>query len=189
MPFTFTQLSIPDVRLIEARRFKDARGSFLESYQHAAFAAAGITDRFVQDNISYSRRHVLRGLHYQLAPASQGKLVYAARGTIFDVVVDIRRGSPTYGQWVGATLDADNGPQLLFVPAGFAHGFCVLSDEACVSYKTTADYTPKLERGIRWNDPAIKIVWPIAAPILNDRDASLPTLADAENNFAITPAV
>ena len=143
--------------------------------------------RFVQDNISYSRQHVLRGLHYQLSPAAQGKLVLAVHGVIFDAVVDIRRGSPTYGNWVGATLDSAHGPQLLYVPPGFAHGFCVLSDQASVAYKATAEYVPAMERGIGWNDPALKIAWPIDTPILNERDAALPTLAAADNDFVYAP--
>jgi len=183
MPFTFQRLDIQDVVLIEAQRFRDDRGCFLESFQQSAFHDAGITVRFVQDNASYSRGHVLRGLHYQLSPGAQGKLVYAARGEIFDVAVDIRRNSPTFGSWVGATLNSERNAQLLYVPPGFAHGFCVLSDEALVLYKTTANYAPDQERGIRWDDPALHIEWPVPYPIVNERDAHLPVLAKAENDF------
>jgi dTDP-4-dehydrorhamnose 3,5-epimerase len=183
MPFTFQRLDIPEVMLIEARRFLDDRGHFLESYQQSAFDKAGITARFVQDNASYSRRYVLRGLHYQLSPAAQGKLIYAARGEIFDVAVDIRKGSPTFGRWVGATLNSQRDAQILYVPPGFAHGFCVLSEEALVLYKTTANYAPNQERGIRWDDPALRIDWTVPFPIVNERDARLPLLAEAENDF------
>lgn len=183
MPFEFKRLQIPEVILIEARSFGDDRGRFLESYKMSEFATNGIPDQFVQDNISCSVRHVLRGLHYQVRPRAQGKLIMALQGQIFDVAVDIRRGSPTYGQWVGLTLSADP-LQLLYIPAGFAHGFCVLSDEAVVSYKVTAEYAPEQERGIIWNDPVIGIEWPAKAPILSSRDAQLPLLEDADNNFA-----
>ena len=146
-----------------------------------------IAQRFVQDNVSFSRRGVLRGLHYQKTPAAHGKLILVALGEIFDVAVDIRRGSPGYGRWVGLTLSSTQSEQLVYVPPGFAHGFCALSDEAVVVYKTTTEYVPDMERGIRWNDPALNIAWPIAAPILNDRDAALPSLAEADNNFEYSP--
>ncbi len=187
MPFSFRRLEIPDVVLIESQRFHDERGAFLEAYKHSAFAAHGIAGPFVQDNLSQSRRHVLRGLHYQKSPAAQAKLLLVVRGEIFDVVVDIRRGSPTYGRWAGVTLSAGAGPQMLYVPVGFAHGFVVLSEEATVVYKTTAEYAPELERGIRWNDPALNIAWPVASPMLNARDAGLPALAEADHDFVFTP--
>ncbi len=182
MPFTFTRLAIPDVILVEPRVFGDARGFFLETYKHSAFAEAGIPPHFVQTNHSHSTRGVLRGLHYQKLPAAQGKLVMAVRGEIFDVAVDIRRGSPTYGQWVGERLSAAN-HRLLYIPPGFAHGFCVLSEEADVIYQVTAEYAPEHDRGIRWNDPEIGIAWPIAAPILSPKDATQPLLHEADNNF------
>jgi dTDP-4-dehydrorhamnose 3,5-epimerase len=185
--FSFRRLEIPDLVLIESQRFRDERGAFLESYKHSAFAAQGITGPFVQDNVSHSRRHVLRGLHYQKPPAAQAKLCFVARGEIYDVTVDLRRGSPTYGRWAGVTLAADAGPQLLYVPAGFAHGFLVLSDEATVCYKATAEYAPEWERGIRWDDPALNIDWPIPFPVVNPRDAGLPTLAEADNDFVFAP--
>jgi dTDP-4-dehydrorhamnose 3,5-epimerase len=183
MPFKFKRLDIPEVVLIEARRFYDDRGHFLESYQQRAFDQAGITARFVQDNASHSRHCILRGLHYQLSPAAQGKLIYAARGEIFDVAVDIRRHSPSFGRCVSATLNSERDAQMLYMPPGFAHGFCVLSDEALVLYKTTANYAPEQERGIRWDDPALHIDWPVPSPIVNERDARLPVLAEAENDF------
>jgi dTDP-4-dehydrorhamnose 3,5-epimerase len=182
MPFEFRKLEIPDVVLIEARSFADHRGFFLETYKQSEFAANGILDSFVQSNRSHSARGVLRGLHYQIHPQAQGKLVMALTGEIFDVAVDIRQGSPTYGQWVGRTLTADN-LRMLFVPAGFAHGFCVLSEQADVLYQVTAEYSAELECGILWNDSEIAIDWPIADPILSVKDAQLPRLREAKNNF------
>jgi dTDP-4-dehydrorhamnose 3,5-epimerase len=182
MPFTFTPLAIPDVTLVEARAFGDDRGFFLESFKRSDFAARGLPEAFVQANHSRSTRGVLRGLHYQLQPMAQGKLVCAVRGAVFDVAVDIRRGSPTYGRWVGALLSDEN-HRLLYVPPGFAHGFCVLSDEADVLYQVTAEYSPEHDRGILWNDPAIGVEWPLAEPRLSPKDARQPLLADADNNF------
>ena len=182
MPFQFEKLEIPDVILVTARRFEDSRGFFLESYKQSEFADNGIPWAFVQDNRSHSVGGVLRGLHYQLHPKAQGKLVMALTGKVFDVAVDIRRGSPTYGRWVGTTLSADRF-NMLYIPVGFAHGYCVLSERAELLYKTTDEYAADLERGIQWDDPAIGIDWPIAEPILSARDAALPLLRDAENNF------
>ena len=182
MPFEFTQLEIPEVILIEAKRFGDDRGFFMETYQYNEFAKNGIEDQFRQDNFSHSSRGVLRGLHYQINPDAQGKLVRAVRGEIFDVAVDIRQGSPTYGQWVGEHLSRENG-RLLWVPPGFAHGFCVISERADVAYKVTGDYSPSCDRGIIWNDPAIGIKWPIQEPSLSSKDKEHPTLEHADNNF------
>ena len=182
MPFRFQRLEIPDVILVSAKRFVDDRGYFLESYKQSEFADNGIPWAFVQDNRSHSTRQVLRGLHYQIQPRAQGKLVAVLSGEIFDVAVDIRQGSPTFGHWVGATLSADRF-NMLYAPVGFAHGFCVLSEQADVLYKVTAEYAADLDRGIRWNDPQIGIDWPIADPILSEKDAALPLLHDAENNF------
>nr|NIV32120.1 dTDP-4-dehydrorhamnose 3,5-epimerase [Anaerolineae bacterium] len=137
---------------------------------------------FVQDNRSHSTSGTLRGLHYQMHPKAQGKLVMALTGKVFDVAVDIRTGSPTYSQWVGTTLSADRF-NMLYIPAGFAHGFCVLSERADLVYKVTDEYAADLERGIRWDDPDVGIEWPVAEPILSARDAELPLLRDAENNF------
>jgi dTDP-4-dehydrorhamnose 3,5-epimerase len=182
MPFTFKTLDIPGLVLVEPRFFGDARGAFGELYQRSAFAAQGIADEFIQDNLSRSRRGVLRGLHYQLPPEAQGKLVTVLRGEVLDVVVDIRRGSPAFGRWFGLTLSAESG-LMLYVPPGFAHGYCALSDEADFLYKCTRQYAPALDRGIRWDDPEIGVRWPVADPILSPKDAALPLLRDAENPF------
>ena len=183
MPFQFHRLEIPDVILVEAQRFGDDRGFFLETFKRSAFAAAGIDEAFVQDNYSRSAQSVLRGLHYQIHPSAQGKLVRVVRGEVFDVAVDIRRGSPTFGQWVSMRL-SETQSRMLYIPPGFAHGFCVLSEHADLCYKVTAEYAREHERGILWNDPAIGVAWPIAEPVLSTKDAQLPLLQDAEINFA-----
>lgn len=182
MPFQFERLEIQDVILIRAKCFGDARGFFLESYKQSEFADNGIPWAFVQDNRSQSTHRVLRGLHYQKHPKAQGKLVTPLAGEIFDVAVDLRQGAPTYGRWVGAALSADRF-EMLYIPVGFAHGFCVLSERADVIYKVTAEYAADADAGIRWDDPQIGIDWPIAGPILSEKDARLPYLRDAENNF------
>lgn len=182
MPFQFRQLAIPEVILVEPQRFGDPRGFFMETYQFGTFAANGIAPHFVQDNHSRSAQGVLRGLHYQKDPFAQGKLLKVIIGEIFDVAVDIRRGSPTFGQWVGEQLSAENG-RLLYVPPGFAHGFCVLSESADLIYKTTNYYHPESDRGIIWNDPQIGIEWPINQPVLSAKDKNLPLLAEADFNY------
>ncbi len=182
MPITITRLSIPEVLLIEPRVFGDERGFFLETYKRSQFAEMGVTQTFVQTNHSRSCRDVLRGLHYQLPPMAQGKLVMTLRGAVFDVAVDIRRHSPTYGQWVGELLSDEN-HRLLYIPPGFAHGFCVVSDIADFVYQVSAEYSPAHDRGIRWNDPALGVRWPILAPLLSPKDAALPLLHEAENTF------
>lgn len=182
MPFDFHPLEIPEVILIEAHPFGDARGFFMETYKRSEFAANGIPGPFVQANRSHSVQGVLRGLHYQKHPRAQDKLVMVSHGCIFDVAVDIRLGSPTYGRWVGEELSAGSG-RMLYVPVGFAHGFCVLSDEADVTYLVTNEFARDLDRGILWNDPEIGIEWPVARPILSARDAGLPPLREADNNF------
>jgi dTDP-4-dehydrorhamnose 3,5-epimerase len=176
-----TPLALPEVFLIEPRVFGDDRGYFYESFNAKAFAAAtGVTVDFVQDNQSRSARGVLRGLHYQLPPAAQGKLVRVVSGEIFDVAVDIRRSSPNFGRWVGEVLSADNKRQL-WVPAGFAHGFMALSEGTEVLYKTTDYYHQPAERSIRWDDPDIGIVWPLALdPVLSGKDAVAPALKAAD---------
>ncbi len=184
MPFQFKRLEIPDIILVGARHFVDHRGYFLENYKQSEFADNGIHCTFVQDNRSHSKRGVLRGLHYQMQPRAQGKLVMTLSGEIFDVAVDIRKGSPTYGRWVGATLSADRF-NMLYVPVGFAHGFCVLSESADVLYKVTDEYAADLDRGIRWDDPQIGIDWPLATPILSEKDAALPLLRNADNTFRV----
>ena len=165
-----TRLAIPDVVLIEPKVFGDARGFFFESFNQKAFnEATGTNHAFVQDNHSRSSQGVLRGLHYQIQQP-QGKLVRVARGRVWDVTVDIRKSSPTFGQWVGAELSEDNQHQL-WVPPGFAHGFVVLSESADFLYKTTDYYAPEHERCIAWNDPQLAIAWPIAgAPSLSTKD-------------------
>lgn len=171
-----TQLALPEVLLVEPRVLHDERGRFMETWQWERYAAAGIPGPFVQDNVSVSTRHVLRGLHAQ-HPNGQGKLVSVLAGRVFDVAVDIRQGSPRFGQWMGQELDADRGHQL-YLPPGFAHGFLVLSDEAVFSYKCTVAYHQPSEFGIRWNDPAIGIRWPVADPVLSPKDADAPLLAE-----------
>jgi len=176
-----TQLAIPDVFLFEPRVFGDDRGFFFESFNQAKFEAAiGRKVNFVQDNHSRSAKNVLRGLHYQIQQP-QGKLVRVVQGEVFDVAVDIRKSSPTFGQWVGEILSAENKRQL-WVPEGFAHGFVVLSDTAEFLYKTTDYYAPAHERSIAWNDPAIGIRWPISGePVLSAKDQQGKSLADAEH--------
>lgn len=180
-----TPLAIADVMLIEPKVFGDSRGFFYESFNQQAFdQATGVHLPFVQDNHSRSRRGVLRGLHYQLPPKAQGKLVRVVRGAVFDVAVDIRRDSPTYGQWVGVELSEENHRQL-WIPPGLAHGFVVLSETADFLYKTTDTYSPAHERSIRWDDPAIGIDWPLAAhgiaePLLSDKDRAGRLLPEAE---------
>ena len=179
-----TRLAIPDVVLIESKVFGDARCLFFESFNQKAFnEATGTNHSFVQDNHSRSSKGVLRGLHYQLPPHAQGKLVRVVRGTVWDVAVDIRRSSPTFGQWVGAELSEDNQHQL-WVPPGFAHGFVVLSESADFLYKTSDYYAPQHERCIVWNDPDIGIAWPALAqgqqPLLSAKDAAGVFFANAE---------
>jgi len=176
-----TQTTLAGVLLLEPTVFTDSRGFFLESYNKQTMAKLGIVDEFVQDNHSFSRRNVLRGLHYQIRQP-QGKLVRVARGAVFDVAVDIRKSSPTFGQWVGTELTEDNYRQM-WVPAGFAHGFYVLSDSADFLYKTTDYYIPDLERSLAWNDPQVAVSWPIdkdTQPIVSAKDIKATKLTDAE---------
>jgi len=182
MPFSFKKLNIPEVIQVEAKAFPDERGFFMESFKESAFSTNGINTKFVQDNFSHSFKGALRGLHYQKDPKAQAKLVTALRGEVFDVAVDIRKGSPTYGKWVGEILSEQN-HRLLFVPEGFAHGFLVLSSEADVLYKVNQEYSPEHEKGIIWNDPDIGIKWPMENPIIKEVDAKQPLLKDADNNF------
>ncbi len=166
---------LPGVLLLEPKVFGDARGFFMETWQEVRYREAGMPARFVQDNHSRSRRGVLRGLHYQMAQP-QGKLVWVTRGAVFDVAVDIRRGSPTFGRWYGCVLD-DVDHRQLYIPPGFAHGFCVLSEEADFFYKCTDYYHPPSERGIAWDDPAIGIEWPLREVALSSKDQGNPRLA------------
>lgn len=170
------ETSLPGVLLIEPQIFGDSRGFFLESFHHARYQESGIAGTFVQDNHSRSRKGVLRGLHFQLRH-SQGKLVRVTQGEIFDVAVDIRHGSPHFGKWYGCNLSDDNHHQL-YVPPGFAHGFCVLSDSVDFQYKCTDYYHPEDEGSILWNDPEIGIDWPITDPILSPKDLQSPLLQD-----------
>lgn len=168
--------AVPDVLIVEPRVHADARGFFLESYHAARYREHGITDTFVQDNHSRSVGGTLRGLHAQrLQP--QAKLVRVVQGAIFDVAVDVRRGSPTFLRWVGMELSAENRQQL-YVPIGFVHGFCVLTETAEVEYKCSTPYAPGDEFGVAWDDPEIGIVWPVASPLLSEKDAKLPRIAD-----------
>ncbi|GAC1683625.1 MAG: dTDP-4-dehydrorhamnose 3,5-epimerase [Gemmatimonadaceae bacterium] len=180
---------LPGVLVIEPAIYRDARGFFLESFHDDRFAKHGLPVRFRQDNHSRSTRGVLRGLHYQIRHP-QGKLVTAVSGEVFDVAVDVRRGSPTFGRWTGVTLSGDN-PRYVWVPPGFAHGFCVLSDVADFVYKCTDVYTPGDEAGVLWNDPAVGIEWPIPHPILSDKDSTYAPLTPTRTDLpqVLTEAV
>jgi len=175
----FTRLEIPDVLLIEPKIFSDARGFFYESYHMKVFAEAGIVAPFVQDNQGCSSRGVLRGLHYQIEPMAQAKLVRVTRGEAFDVAVDIRKGSKTFGKFVTAILSGEN-KKMLYIPAGFAHGYCALTDGTEFLYKVTEFYSPQHERGILWKDPDIGIPWPETEGeyILSEKDRKYPLLRD-----------
>jgi dTDP-4-dehydrorhamnose 3,5-epimerase len=175
MPFKFERLAIPEVLLIEPRIFSDNRGFFIETYKRSEFAAAGITEVFVQENHSKSARHVLRGLHYQREPRAQSKLVRVISGRIFDVAVDLRPQSPTSHRWVGVDLSADD-RKMMYIPAWCAHGVCVLSEHAEVVYHTSTEYSPECEGGIMWNDPALGIEWPVKNPLVSERDTRWPPL-------------
>ena len=178
MATDFTPLEIPDVLLIQTRRHIDERGYFSETYRQSAFTR--INTKFVQDNFVRSDHRVLRGLHFQLPPKAQGKLVRVVRGEIFDVAVDLRVGSDTFSQWVGIQMTPDEAVQL-WIPPGFAHGYIVLSESgADVSYKVTQEYDPELDDGIKWDDPDIAISWPILDPILSQKDRGLPTFAQSD---------
>jgi dTDP-4-dehydrorhamnose 3,5-epimerase len=182
MAVSITSLSLPEVRLIAPDRFGDDRGFFSEVYSRRDFAAAGIAAEFVQDNHSLSAQPgTVRGLHYQLPPFAQAKLVRVVRGAVFDVAVDLRRGSPSFGRHVSAVLSAEAWNRL-FVPTGFAHGFCTLEPATEVVYKVTAYYSRDHDRGIRWDDPALGILWPVgpAAAVLSEKDRALPGLQAAE---------
>jgi len=164
--------------VIEPKVFGDERGFFLETWSRQRYQETGINVDFVQDNLSFSRRGVLRGLHFQ-NPQPQGKLVYVLQGEVFDVAVDIRKGSPTFGRWHGVVLSGENKRQF-WVPAGFAHGFCVTSETALFAYKCTELYAPQHERSIRWDDPSLAIDWPITEPQVSDKDRLAPLLADID---------
>lgn len=171
------QTSIPGVLIIEPKLFGDERGFFLETFQAQRYEEAGIYGPFVQDNLSRSVKGTLRGLHFQ-EPRAQGKLVSVLAGSVYDVAVDVRRGSPTFGKWVGVELSAENRRQF-WVPPGFAHGFCVTSESADFAYKCTELYAPQYDAGIAWNDPELAIPWPVTEPLLSKKDAAAPRLRDA----------
>jgi dTDP-4-dehydrorhamnose 3,5-epimerase len=173
--------AIPDVLIVEPDVYIDGRGFFLEAYHAERYRRHGIAGPFVQDNHSRSIGGTLRGLHLQLRHP-QGKLIRVIEGEIFDVAVDVRRGSPTFGRWVGVSLDAERFTQV-YVPPGFAHGFAVVSQVAQVEYKTTDVYDPASEIGIAWNDPALAIAWPVTAPLLSERDGRHPTLAEVADKL------
>lgn len=176
-------LEFPDVLYIRTKRLIDARGFFTETYSRRDFADAGIECSFVQDNHSYSAsKGTVRGLHFQSAPHAQAKLVRVVRGSVLDVVVDIRRSSSTFGRWISLKLSSEDGEQI-FVPAGYAHGFCTLENDTEVAYKVSAFYTPEHDHGIRWNDPALAIDWPVTeeSAILSEKDRNLPLLKDSRH--------
>jgi dTDP-4-dehydrorhamnose 3,5-epimerase len=183
--FSFEPLPIPAVGLIRARKLTDPRGTFAELYTVAGFEQIGIRCRFIQDNEARSRKAgTVRGLHFQTPPAAQSKLVYVVRGAIFDVCVDLRRGSPTFGRWCGVRLAEGSGDQV-FVPTGFAHGYCTLEDDTAVIYKVDAPYSADHDAGVRWDDPDIAIEWPVEPGKLtvSDKDARLPMLRDISSPF------
>lgn len=183
MPFTFHPTALADAVLVEPSSFGDDRGVFREVFKAPDFVSAGIPSTFVQSNLSTSRAGVLRGLHFQTDPMAQGKLVSCVGGAIFDVAVDLRLGSPTYGKWIGEELSLANG-RMLWVPAGFAHGFCVLgTSEAVVAYSVTEVFSGPHDGGIRWDDPTIGVQWPLSAPILSAKDLLLPIVADMDPGF------
>ncbi|MFH1654831.1 MAG: dTDP-4-dehydrorhamnose 3,5-epimerase [Pseudomonadota bacterium] len=182
MSFIFQKLAIPEVVLIKPKILRDKRGFFIETYKELDFTNAGVNIRFLQDNHSSSSKNTLRGLHYQKNPSAQGKLIRCVRGEIYDVAVDIRKGSPTYGKWIFADLSEENA-HMLYIPPGFAHGFFAKCDMTEIVYKCSAEYDSKNDKGIIWNDPIININWPTLSPILSDKDKGNPTLECADNNF------
>ena len=182
MPFTFKKLDIPDVVVIEPKKFKDERGFFSELFQELSFKEGGIDRQIKQINLSKSSKGVLRGLHYQLNPHSQGKIIRVISGKIFDVAVDIRKNSQYFGKWVGVELDSKN-LNMVFIPEGFAHGFEVLSETSEFEYFCTSVYNPKYERGILYSDPDLNIKWNTEEPVVSQKDAIFPLFKDAEYNF------
>ncbi|MGN0004883.1 MAG: dTDP-4-dehydrorhamnose 3,5-epimerase [Candidatus Gastranaerophilaceae bacterium] len=183
MAFKFEKTDIEDVILVTPQVFGDDRGFFSETYKESVFKENGIVDDFRQDNHSKSTKGVLRGLHYQLYPKAQAKLVRCVKGKIFDIAVDIRKGSKTFGKWTGKILSEEN-KQMLYLPEGFAHGFVVLSDEAEFLYKVSNEYSPEHDRGIRWNDPDINVDWGIDfEPVLSEKDKKQPFLKDVTDLF------
>lgn len=179
MPFTFKPLTIPDVILVEPKVFPDDRGFFCESFKASDFEKANLPAHFVQDNFSFSKKDVIRGLHYQKNPRAQGKLVSVLKGGVWDVAVDIRRESSNFLKWAAVELN-DRNHAMLYIPPGFAHGFISLTEDVHLLYKCTNEYDPQADAGIRWNDPDIAIPWPVCNPIVSAKDAALPLLRQAE---------
>lgn len=181
---TFTATEIDDVLMVEGPVFHDDRGFFCEVHNHKAWALKGFEHRFVQDNMSLSRRGTMRGMHYQIEPHGMGKYIRVLRGAVFDVAIDLRRGSETYGKWVGRTLSAENGLGM-WIPSGFAHGFLAMEDDSLVYYKCTSPYYPAAERAIAYNDPEVGIAWPFEPTVVSPKDAAAPRFKDAEHNFTM----
>lgn len=182
VPIAFTETDLPGIFEVSGRAFKDERGYFTEIFADRAWADAGFVEVFVQDNLSVSSKGTLRGMHYQIEPHGQGKFVRVLNGSVYDVAVDLRRGSPTFGKWVGRTLSAENLVGL-WVPVGFAHGFIALEDDSLVLYKCTSLYEPASERSLAYNDSDVGIDWPMAPAIISEKDAAAPKLVEAEYNF------
>lgn len=182
MNFKFTTNEFPNVVVVEPRLFRDERGFFCETYKYSSFKEGGIADNFVQDNFSFSTKGVVRGLHFQVLPKAQAKLVRCLQGEIYDCIVDIRKDSPTFGKYFGIHLSAEN-KLMLYVPVGFAHGFSVLSDTAEVAYKTSDEYDQKSEMGLRFDDPEIGIDWKVENPNVSPKDLILPSLKDLPKLF------
>jgi len=179
MNFTFTKLKLSGLVLVKPETGGDERGTFSEIYKSSVFRKAGIKDAFLQENRSVSKKSVLRGLHYQRRPFAQAKLVRCGRGRVFDVAVDLRRGSKTFGKWAGVELSGEN-CLTLYIPAGFAHGFLALADGSEVIYKCSKEYAPAFDAGVRWNDPAVSVKWPVKKPLLSEKDKNLPFVKDAK---------
>lgn len=186
MPVEFRKTEIDGILEVVTKAFSDNRGFFSEVYSRTIWANGGFHEEFVQDNLSLSRKGTLRGLHYQLDPHGMGKLVRTITGSVYDVAVDLRRGSPTFGRWIGRELSGANG-LALWIPAGFAHGFVALEDNSLVLYKCTEMHVPESERSVSYKDPAIGIAWPMEPTIISQKDAQAPMLANAEYNFVYRP--
>jgi len=179
MPFSFAPLSIPEVILVEPKIFPDDRGFFFETFKSSDFEQANLPTCFIQDNFSFSKKDVIRGLHYQKQPKTQGKLVAVLKGSVWDVAVDIRRQSSTFLTWVAVELN-DKSHAMLYIPPGFAHGFVALTEDVHLLYKCTNEYDPQADAGIRWDDPDIAIPWPVGSPIISEKDRKLPFIRQAE---------
>ena len=175
MPFSFKSLSIPEVILVEPKVFSDVRGYFLESFKASDFLLKNIPSSFVQDNLSFSRQDVIRGMHFQKKPKEQGKLVSVIKGRVLDVAVDLRKESPTFMKWIAVEL-SDKQHNMLYIPEGFAHGFLSLTDEVYLAYKCTKEYDSRLDAGVRWDDPDIGIEWPVNKPVVSEKDQHLPNI-------------